>query len=111
MKLSHTVPCSRAAETVTDDGFGNEVGEARPEVTFEAVFAPSGSQIVDGVLREATVSKPTLYVVGLPDVRSGDRVTVDGDAGWQVDGDPAVWPSPYRGRPARMVLELRRVTG
>lgn len=113
--FKHTVSCSRPAVPAWTDDFGNVVGAARPAASFKAAFAPpmtqAGSRIIDGVLREQTVTKPTLYAIGRPDVRSGDPITVDGDSGWQVDGDPAEWKSPFTGREWPLVIELRRTVG
>lgn len=114
--VKHLVPCVRPAVPAWADDFGNTQGTARAEATFDAAFAPpttqAGSQIVDGVLRETTVTKPTLYeVVGTPDVRSGDPLTVDGDAGWEVDGDPAQFVNPFTGHRSPLVIELRRTVG
>lgn len=116
MTFHSTIPCTRPAVPAWSDDFGNELGQARPAVEFVAVYAPVGgavSQIIDGVLRETTVTKPTLYVEGRPDVRSGDRVTVAGESGWQVDGDPVVWPSghPFSSWVPPMIIELRRTVG
>jgi len=112
----HLVPCIRPEMPAWTDGMGNVIGEARPQVTFEAAFAPptteAGSEIVDGALREITITKPTLYeVVGSPDIRSGDPITVDGVTGWEVDGDAAQFVNPFTGWRAPLVIELRRTAG
>lgn len=111
----YTVQCSRPLVPAWSDGHGNTQGTARAAVEFEGVFVPpttqGGSRIIDGVLRETTVSKPTLFAVGRPDIISGDPIIVDGDDGWQVDGDPAVWDSPWTGRKFPLVIELRKGTG
>jgi len=113
-RFSHTVPCVRPATVATTDDFGNPIGEDRPQASFDGAFFPpsslSGSQIVDGVLRVATVTKPSVFVDGRPDVRSGDALSVDGDP-WVVDGDPAAWVNPFNGWQAPMVIELRRTVG
>lgn len=113
--FKYTVPCSRPVEDAVMDEWGNTIGEDRGEVTFDAVFVPpttmAGSQIIDGVLRETTVTKPTLYVEGRFDIRSGDPVIVDGGAGWEVDGDPALYDHPWSGWNAPMVIELRKMVG
>ena len=113
--FAHTVPCSRPAVPAWADSHGNTVGTTRDEVTFDAVFVPptssAGSQIVDGVLRETTVTKPTLFVDGTPDVISGDPIVVDGVSDWQVGGDPAEFVNPWTGWIAPLVIELRRTVG
>lgn len=115
MKLKYTVACSRPAVAVWADDFGNVQGAARAEASFQAVFVPPGtavgSQIIDGVLRETTVTKPTLYAIGRPDVISKDPVVVDGVDGWEVDGDPAAYTNPFNGHEAPLVIELRRTVG
>jgi hypothetical protein len=120
----HTVECSRAATTATTDAFGNTTGENRPEVTFVAAFVPPttqlGSQIVDGPLRETTITKPTLMIDRRAEnaaalvpgaLRSGDYVTVNGDPQWQVDGDPADFTHPWTGWQPPLVVELRKRVG
>lgn len=110
--FKYTVPCSRPATESTVNDFGNTVGEDRAVVNFDAVYvAPTtsgGSQIIDGVLRETTITKPTLYVEGRYDLRSGDYIVVNGDTGWQIDGDPAIFDHPWTGWEPPMVIELRR---
>lgn len=116
--------CERPATSSAIDEFGNTVGEDRDAVEFDAAFFPpttmAGSQIVDGVLRETTVTKPTLmvepteansaaFVAGA--IRSGDPLTVDGGSGWQVDGDPPAWTNTQSGRRHVLVIELRRAVG
>lgn len=120
-RLRVTVPCARAATAPTDDGHGNMLGETRAAVTFDAAFVPpttmAASQIIDGAQRETTVTKPTLLVeptaanaaARAPGaLRSGDAVTVNGETGWQIDGDPALWVNLQSGRQHPMVVELRR---
>jgi hypothetical protein len=123
-RFKHTVPCERAAEEAATDEFGNATGEDRTAVEFTAAFIPptsaTGSQITDGTLRETTVTKPTLMVEPIetnsgafvPDaIRSGDALTVDGDAGWEVDGDPALWVNTQSGKTHLLAIELRRTVG
>jgi len=122
--FKHTVSCSRAATQSTTDAFGNTTGEDRPEVTFVAAFVPPttqlGSQIVDGPLRETTITKPTLMIdrrqqnaaALLPGaLRSGDYITINGDQEWQVDGDPADFTHPLTGWQPPLVVELRKWVG
>lgn len=120
----HTITCVRAATTAATDGFGNTVGETRAAVTFQAAFAPpttaTGSQIVDGALRETTMTKPMLMVDRRADnaaalvpgaIRSGDDLTVDGVGGYEVDGDPADYLHPWTGWQPPLVVELRKAVG
>lgn len=111
----YTIPCTRPAVVAEYDAFGNLLAAAIPAVNFDAVFVPpstqAGSQIIDGVLRETTVTKPTLYAVGRPAVKSGDPITVNGESGWQVDGMPAAYTHPWTGWEPPLVIELRRSDG
>lgn len=115
MKFKKTVACSRPAMPAWTDSFGNTFGLPRPAVYFDGVFVPpttdAGSRIVDEALRQSTVTKPTVFAEGRPDVRSGDPIVVDGDTGWQVDGDPAAYTNPFTGYVAPLVIELRRTAG
>ena len=119
-----TAPCSRPAVAAWTDDFGNEIGTARAAVTFDAAFVPptvqAGSRIVDGILRETTVTKPTLYVdrrtANLPALQlgaviSGDPIIVNGEEGWEVDGDPGRFTNPFTGHAMPLVIELRRTVG
>lgn len=122
--FKYTVPCSRAAETVTTDAIGNTVGEARAAVTFDAAFVPpttaGGSQIVDGVLRQTTITKPTLMVdhrdsnaaALVPGaIRTTDAIVVNGESGWEVDGIPADYLHPWTGWQPPLWIELRKAVG
>lgn len=123
MRFRVTVTCARAAVAAWADNFGNTAGEARAAVTFEAAFAPPGSQagsrIIDGILRETTVTKPTLYIDHRSDnaaalavgaIVSGDEVIVGGEK-WQVDGDPGRFINPFTKSAMPLVVELRRAVG
>lgn len=113
--FTFTVPCSRPLVPAWADDFGNMIGSSRSAITFDAVFVPpatiSGSQIVDGVLRETTITQPTLFIEGRPDIHSGDPIIVDGVDGWEVDGDPAVYLHPWTGWEAPLVVKLRKKVG
>lgn len=115
LAFTNTVPCVRAATSAQTDDFGNTVGQNRAQLDFEAVFVPPttqvGSRLVDGAVSDITVTKPTLYVEGRPDLRSGDKITVDGVSGYEVDGDPAVFNHPWLPWEAPLVVELRRTAG
>lgn len=124
MRFKHTISCSRPLVPAWTDDFGNELGAERPAVVFAAAFAPSttqaGSQILDGVLRETTVTKPTLFIdrraTNLPALQpgaviSGDQIIVNGETGWEVDGDPGRFVNPFTKREMPLVIELRRAVG
>ncbi len=123
-QFTYTIPCSRAATTAGTDEWGNPIGEVRAAVSFEAVFAApdtrAGSEIVDGVLRETTITKPTLMIdrrtanaaaVAPGALRSGDKLTVNGQTGWEVDGDPADYLHPWTGWQPPLWVELRKSVG
>jgi len=124
MRFKNTIPCTRPAMAAWSDDFGNTRGEARATVSFVAAFAPpmtqAGSRIVDGVLRETTVTKPTLFVdrrasnlaaIAKGVIMSGDPITVDSEEGWEVDGDPGRFTNPFTGQEMPLVIELRRAVG
>lgn len=123
MRFRATVACERPAAPAWSDSFGHTVGEDRSAVTFDAAYVPPGSQagsrIVDGILRETTITKPTLFIdrrdsnaAALAEgaIRSGDEVTVAG-VPWQVDGEPARYTHPRTGRQMPLVVELRKADG
>lgn len=113
--FTHTVPCSRPAVAAEMDDFGNEISPAVTKIEFDAVFVPaysaSGTQIIDGVLRETTVTKPTLYAPSRPALKSGDSLIVNGEPGWQVDGDPSAYTHPWSGWEPPLLIELRKAVG
>lgn len=124
MRFAATVTCSRPGAEAWSDGFGNTQGEARPAVTFEAVFVPpttqAGSQIIDAANRQQTITKPTLFIdrrpANLPALEpgaivSGDSIIIGGETGWEVDGDPAQYTNPFTRRPMPLVVELRKADG
>lgn len=119
-----TVPCSRPAEVAGVDEWNNTVGETRAVVAFTAAFFlptnTTASQVVDGVLRETTITKPTLmvepttanapaFVAGA--IKSTDAIVVNGDDGWQVDGDPNDLFNIQSGKHHMLVIELRKKVG
>lgn len=115
MGFKYTVPCSRPGADAQYDEYDNLIHPEVTQLDFEAVYVPpqssSGTQIVDGVLRESTVTKPTLYIESHPDLISGDEITVNGVTGWQVDGDPSEYLHPWSGWVPPLVVELRRTAG
>ena len=123
MRFRKTVPCARPSAPAWTDSFGHTVGETRAAVTFEAAYVPPGSQggsrIIDGVLRETTITKPTLFVdrrtsnasaLAEGAIVSGDEITVAGQP-WQVDGEPGRYTNPFTGRAMPLVIELRKAAG
>jgi hypothetical protein len=115
MGFRYTVPCSRPAADAQYDEYDNLIAPAVTQLDFEAVYVPpqssSGTQIEDGVLRESTITKPTLYIESHPDLHSGEEITVNGVTGWQVDGDPSTYLHPWSGWVPPLVVELRRTAG
>lgn len=123
-RLRITVECIRPGSSVTEDAFGNLVGEDRAELVFHAAYIPpstmAGSQIIDGRLSQTTIIKPSLLIDYTKQnlkafeagaLRSGDNVQVDGVDGWQIDGDPADWQNLQSGKHHLMVVELRKRVG
>ncbi|MEV4670975.1 hypothetical protein AB0K34_04910 [Actinomadura sp. NPDC049382] len=91
------------------DPYGDPIGdvETRTDVTGCAV-APrqAGEQIGQG--RIAATSGVTIYVPPDTDVLPSDRFEVRG-AVWEVDGEPAVWRSPFTGWEPGREVQLTRV--
>lgn len=120
----HTILCTRPLVPAWTDDMGNMQGAARPAVNFQAVFVPPGtqvgSQIIDGVLRAVTTTKPTLMVDRRTEnaaalvpgaIRSTDPITVNGVDDYQVDGDPADYLHPWTGWRPPLWIEIRRTVG
>mgnify|MGYP001254187509 CR=1 FL=1 len=113
--FAHTVPCSRPAVPPEYDRHGNKISDGVAALTFDAVYVPPrsalGTQIIDGALRETTITKPVLYVESHPDLKSGDHLIVNGESGWEVDGTPTAYTHPWTGWQPPLVVELRRSDG
>lgn len=91
------------------DPYGDPIGdvETRTDITGCAV-APrqAGEQIGQG--RIAVTSGVTLYLPPGADVLPSDRFEVRG-AEWEVEGEPAVWRSPFTGWEPGREVQLTRV--
>lgn len=90
------------------DPYGDPIGdvETRTDIAGCAV-APrqAGEQIGQG--RIAATSGLTLYVPPGADILPSDRFEVRGTV-WEVEGEPAVWRSPFTGwEPGREVVLTR----
>lgn len=90
------------------DPFGDPIGDTEERVDIPGCgVAPrqAGEQI--GAGRIAVTSGVTLYVPPGADVRPSDRFEVRGEE-YEVDGEPAVWRSPFTGwEPGREVVLTR----
>ena len=100
------------AGTSTDD-YGNTVTDwdAATEVPVDGVGVeprPLGESDVDA--RNSVTSGFTLYMPAGTVVKASNRVRVRGTV-WDVDGDPAVWRSPFTGWEPGVVVQCRRVDG
>lgn len=73
-------------------------------------FDPGGSLEPVEVGRAAVITQPTLYAPADADVLAGDRVEVR-SLTWEVDGDPALWRSPFTGWEPGLVVKLKKVSG
>ena len=72
--------------------------------------AGTGSQEDTGGGREGVVDAWDLFCPAGADLAATDRVEVRGDV-YEVDGQPAVWTSPYGSGRGGMQVTLRRVEG
>lgn len=92
------------------DRYGNPT-TTDAEVTLEgAAFDPGGSLEPVEVGRAAVVTSPKLYFRSAVDVTAADRMRVRGVT-YTVEGNPALWVSPFTAATAGMVVELRAVAG
>lgn len=95
--------------SVERDQFGDPIGAAEPDLDIPGCgVAPrqAGEQIGQG--RIAVTSGLTLYVPPGADVLPSDRFEVRG-AVWEVEGEPAVWRSPFTGWEPGREVQLTRV--
>lgn len=75
-----------------------------------AAFDPGGSVEPVEVGRASVITTPKLYFRSAVDLTAADRVIVRGRP-YTVQGDPAVWVSPWSGRTSGTVVELKAVVG
>lgn len=77
---------------------------------YGCAFDPGGSQepLEDG--RSVVITRPKVYAPADADILPGDRLEVRG-VEYEIEGDPAVWRSPFTGWEPGMVVNLERVTG
>jgi hypothetical protein len=75
-----------------------------------AAFAPGGAVEPVEVGRASVVTSPSLYFRSTVDLLATDRVVVRGIT-YTVEGDPAVWVSPFTGETRGVSVSLRRVAG
>jgi hypothetical protein len=107
-----TVVRIRTGASPGDDRYGNPLPGVDVETPLEgAAFDPGGSLEPVEVGRAAVVTTPKLYFQSeAVDLVASDLVRVRGLA-YTVQGDPAVWVSPFTGETAGTVVELKRVSG
>lgn len=95
----------------SEDAHGNPTTSWAAPVTVEGcAFDPGGSVESVEPGRNAVVTNPRVFVPAGTVVGSRDRVTVRGLV-FVVDGDPAVWRSPFTGWAPGVVVNLERVGG
>ena len=60
--------------------------------------------------RNAVITRPEVYLPADADVLAGDRLVVRSTT-YEVDGDPALWRSPFTGWTPGLVAALKVVSG
>jgi hypothetical protein len=110
--IGETVTRIRRGEQTGTDPYGEPVyGPATETPVPGAAFDPGGSVEPVEPGRTAVVTMPRLlFRDSIPDIVADDQVRVRGLA-YDVVGDPALWVSPYTGREAGLVVELKRTGG
>jgi len=92
------------------DRYGNPTTTDTETTLTGAAFDPGGSREPVEVGRASVVTTPKLYFQSTPDLTSSDRVRVRGLT-YTVEGNPAVWISPFTNVTAGLVVELKAVAG
>lgn len=101
-----------AAQLGVKDSHGNLTESFASGVPVDGwAFNPGGSTEAFGPGRNQVTTSPQLIRQATDFVPSRhDRCTVRG-LKYRVEGDPAVWQSPFTGWAPGVVVELRRVDG
>lgn len=98
--------------TTATDRYGDETLIYGTDITFtirRCAFDPGGSnEDLDG--RTAVITRPTLYLPPVADIRPTDRLVIRGRT-YDVSGAAAVWTNPYSGVTAGVVVPLTEVAG
>jgi hypothetical protein len=92
------------------DRYGSPTFTESSTAITGAAFAPGGSVEPVEVGRAAVITSPALYFRSTVDLLATDRVIVRGTT-YTVEGDPAVWVSPYTGETRGVSVSLKAVTG
>lgn len=98
------------------DAYGDPVDSTPTSFTVDGcAVAPRESSEVEDRGRHGVIVGLTLYAPADAGLASTDVVVIaagDPNAGrWEIDGEPAVWVSPFTGWAPGTVAALRRATG
>lgn len=94
-----------------EDSHGNPIETFAPAVSVDGcAFDPGGSVETVEPGREAVVTRPRVFLPTGTVITARSLVTVRGLL-YRVDGDPAVWRSPFTGWEPGAVATLERADG
>lgn len=113
--FAHGETVTRQRGTAVTDPYSDEpTGISWDNPTTLAIegcaFNPGGSTEPVAEGRQAVITKPEVYAPAGADIRAHDRLVVRGKT-YEVDGEPALWKSPFTGWQPGVVVPLKIVEG
>lgn len=107
--IGETAIRRRREQTGTDRAGGPIYTWAATTIPTGCAFDPGGTREPLEVGRAQVITTPKAYFPTVVDVVAGDELVIRGRI-WTVQGDPAVWISPFRSSVGGTVVELQAST-
>lgn len=107
--FGEVVTITRPGESGSTDAYGNPT--PGPDIRIDVLgclFAPDTSNDEIGPDGRVIVSPAAVYAGIDAPFAKDDRLTIRGDDGWFVDGEPQVWRSPWTVSTSGVRVFLRR---
>lgn len=104
-----TVTLVRRTRAPDPDQFGNDVyTTTQTDITGCVVWPRGSSEVPQG--QDTVTSGLTVLLPPATAVEAVDAVIVHGDR-YEIDGEPAIYHSPFTGRDPGVEINLTRITG
>lgn len=113
--FAHGETVTRLRATMVLDPYSGENGEPSWDDPDEldisgCAFDPGGSSEALDLARNVVTTQPKVYAPAGSDIAAADRVVVRGVT-YEVDGNPALWRSPFTGWEPGLVVALKSSEG
>lgn len=113
--FAHGETATRLRAAAVTDPYSGEVDDRDWSTPDELAipgcgFDPGGTTELIEVGRAAVLTQPTLFAPADADIGPADRIEIRSRT-WEVDGDPALWRSPFTGWEPGLVVKLRLFEG